>query len=70
MTSREQAACAVSIEAMRRTAIIAAVTIGTRDDAPEIRHQAAGVLLLGLAGGKQVLKLGAAPAASTHEAGP
>lgn len=51
MTQREEAAFAAGIEAARQAALVAAVTIETRDDANEIRQQAAAAALQGLAAG-------------------
>ena len=51
MTQREQAAFLAGIEAARQAALIAAVTIETRDDACEVRQQAAAAALRGLAEG-------------------
>lgn len=51
MTPREQAAFNAGIEAARQAALIAAVTIEVRDDASEVRQQAAAAALHGLAAG-------------------
>lgn len=59
MTPREQAAFNQGVEAMRQMAMTAAVTIEVRDDAREVRQQAAAAALHGLAEGAKVLLLGA-----------
>lgn len=51
MTPRERAAFAAGIEHARQMALIAAVTIETRDDAGEVRQRAAVAALQGLAEG-------------------
>jgi hypothetical protein len=51
MTPREQAAFVAGIETARQMAMTAAVTIEVRDDAGELRQQAAVAALQGLAGG-------------------
>ena len=51
MTSREQAAFAAGIETARHMALTAAVTLEVRDDAREVRQQAAVAALQGLADG-------------------
>jgi uncharacterized membrane protein YqiK len=56
MTSREQAAFAAGIETARQMALTAAVSIEVRDDAREVRQQAAAAALQGLAEGLQSLK--------------
>ena len=58
MTPREQAAFRAGIETMRQMAMAAAVTIEVRDDAREVRQQAAAAALHGLAEGAKVLLLG------------
>lgn len=55
MTPREQAAFTAGIEAARQAALAAAVTIETRDDANEVRQQAATAALQGLAEGLRAL---------------
>ena len=57
MTPREQAADNASIDAVRHAALIAAITIQTRDDAGEVRHRAAAAALHGLADGAVALIL-------------
>lgn len=61
MTPREQAAFNQGVEAMRQMAMTAAVTIEVRDDAREVRQQAAAAALHGLAEGAKalLLKIGA-----------
>ncbi|MCJ2093117.1 hypothetical protein MKK67_11505 [Methylobacterium sp. J-072] len=54
MTSREQAAFAAGIETARQMALTAAVTLEVRDDAREVRQQAAAAALQGLAAGLKV----------------
>lgn len=49
MTPREQIAFAAGIEAARQMALTAAVSIEIRDDAREVRQQAAVAALQGLA---------------------
>ena len=51
MTRREQAAFSAGIETARQVALTAAVTIEIRDDANELRQQAAAAALQGLAEG-------------------
>ncbi|MCJ2009333.1 hypothetical protein [Methylobacterium sp. J-092] len=51
MTLREQAAFAAGIQAARQAVMTAAVTIEVRDDARELRQQAAAAALHGLAAG-------------------
>lgn len=51
MTPREQAAFNAGVEAMRQMAMIAAITIETRDDAADLRQRAAAAALHGLAEG-------------------
>ena len=51
MTRREQAAFNAGIETARQVALTAAVTIEVRDDASELRQQAAVAALQGLAEG-------------------
>jgi hypothetical protein len=51
MTRREQTAFAAGIETARQMAMAAAVTIEIRDDAGELRQQAAVAALQGLADG-------------------
>lgn len=51
MTAQEQAAFAGGIETARQMALAAAVTIEVREDAREIRQQAAAAALQGLADG-------------------
>jgi len=55
MTPREQAAFNAGIEAVRQMAMAAAVTIEVRDDARELRQQAAAAALHGLAEGAKML---------------
>lgn len=55
MTPNEQAAFAAGVEAMRQMAMIAAVTIETRDDAGALRQRAAAAALHGLAEGARDL---------------
>ncbi|MDP4026319.1 hypothetical protein Q8W71_27220 [Methylobacterium sp. NEAU 140] len=55
MTPREQAAFAAGIETARQMAMAAAVTLEIRDDAREVRQQAAAAALQGLAEGLRVL---------------
>lgn len=55
MTPREQAFFNAGVEAMRQMAMIAAVSIEVRDDAREIRQQAAAAALHGLAEGATAL---------------
>lgn len=55
MTPREQAAFNAGVEAMRQMAMIAAVSIEVRDDAREVRQQAAAAALHGLAEGAMAL---------------
>ena len=50
-TARERAAFTAGIEAARQMALTSAVTIEVRDDAREIRQQAAAAALHGLAAG-------------------
>lgn len=57
MTPREQSAFAAGIEAARQAALTAAVTIEVRDDAREVRQQAAAAALQGLAEGLRALVL-------------
>lgn len=54
MTPREQAAFAAGIQAARQAAMTAAVSIEIRDDAREVRQQAAAAALHGLAAGLKV----------------
>lgn len=54
MTPREQAAFVAGIETARQMAMTAAVTIEVRDDAREVRQQAAAAALQGLASGLKV----------------
>lgn len=54
MTPREQAAFAAGIETARQMALTAAVTIEVREDAREVRQQAAVAALQGLALGLRV----------------
>ncbi|TXM63785.1 hypothetical protein FV226_27240 [Methylobacterium sp. WL12] len=54
MNARETAAFAAGIQAARQAAMTAAVTIETRDDAREVRQQAAAAALHGLAAGLKV----------------
>lgn len=51
MTPREQAAFTAGIETARQMAMAAAVTLEVRDDAREVRQQAAAAALQGLAAG-------------------
>lgn len=53
MTAREQAAFTAGIETARQMAMAAAVTLEVRDDAREVRQQAAAAALQGLASGLQ-----------------
>ncbi|MCJ2039558.1 hypothetical protein MKK55_11485 [Methylobacterium sp. J-059] len=62
MTPREQAAFAAGIQAARQAAMTAAVTIEVRDDARELRQQAAAAALHGLAAGLKVAFLDPQPA--------
>lgn len=55
MTPREQAAFNAGIEAVRQMAMAAAITIEVRDDARELRQQAAAAALHGLAEGAKML---------------
>ena len=64
MTAREQAAFAAGIQAARQAAMTAAVTIEVRDDAREVRQQAAAAALHGLAAGLKVAFLDPPKAAS------
>jgi len=57
MTRSEQAAFNAGVEAMRQMAMIAAVTIENREDAREVRQQAAAAALQGLAEGAKTLLL-------------
>jgi hypothetical protein len=57
MTPREQTAFAAGIETARQMALTAAVTIEVRDDAREVRQQAAAAALQGLAEGLRALAL-------------
>lgn len=61
MTPREQFAFAAGIEAARQAALTAAVTIEVRDDAREVRQQAAAAALQGLAAGLKAAFLDAPP---------
>ena len=51
MTAQEQAAFAAGIQAARQAAMTVAVTIEVRDDARELRQQAAAAALHGFAAG-------------------
>lgn len=53
MNPREQAAFVAGIETARQMALTAAVTIEVREDAREIRQQAAAAALQGLAAGQR-----------------
>lgn len=55
MNAREQAAYIAGIESARQMAIVAAVTLETRDDAGEVRQRAAVAALQGFAEGLRVL---------------
>ena len=55
MTPNEQAAYAAGVEAVRQMALIAAITIETRDDAQRLRQRAAAAALKGLAEGAKAL---------------
>lgn len=55
MTLREQAAFNAGIEAARQMAMVAAVTIETREDAADLRQRAAAAALLGFAEGARAL---------------
>lgn len=55
MTPNEEAAYHAGVEAMRQMAMVAALTIEARDDAREIRQQAAAAALHGLAEGAKAL---------------
>lgn len=55
MTPTEQVAFTAGVEAMRQMAMIAAVTIETRDDANDLRQRAAAAALHGLAEGAKAL---------------
>jgi len=57
MTRSEQAAFNAGVEAMRQMAMIAAITIENRDDAREVRQQAAVAALHGLAEGAKAVFL-------------
>jgi hypothetical protein len=59
MTPRERAAFLAGIETMRQMALTAALTLEVRDDARELRQQAAVAALQGLAEGAKDLMLGA-----------
>ncbi|MCJ2074120.1 hypothetical protein MKK68_00385 [Methylobacterium sp. E-016] len=63
MTPRELAAFAAGIQAVRQAAMTAAVTIEVRDDARELRQQAAAAALHGLAAGLKVAFLDQPPEA-------
>ena len=55
MTPNEQAAFIAGVQAVRQAAMAAAVTIECRDDAREVRQQAAAAALHGLAEGAKAL---------------
>ena len=61
MTASEKAAFNAGIQAMRQMAMIAAVTIESREDAREVRQQAAAAALHGLSEGAKALLLEPAP---------
>ncbi|MCJ2115704.1 hypothetical protein MKK65_03700 [Methylobacterium sp. J-001] len=61
MTAREQAAFNAGIETARQMAMAAAVTLEVRDDAREVRQQAAAAALQGLASGLQAAFLTSPP---------
>ena len=54
MTAREQAAFTAGVETARQMALTAAVTLEVRNDAREVRQQAAAAALHGLAAGLKV----------------
>lgn len=54
MTPREQAAFMAGIEVARQMALTAAVTLEVRDDARELRQQAAAAALQGFAAGLKI----------------
>ena len=62
MTPREQAAFIAGIQAARQAAMTAAVTIEVRDDAREVRQQAAAAALHGLAAGLKAVFIDPPPA--------
>ncbi|WP_264051662.1 hypothetical protein [Methylobacterium flocculans] len=55
MTPNEQAAFNAGVEAMRQMAMVAAISIETRDDANDLRQRAAAAALHGLAEGAKAL---------------
>ncbi|MDP4027077.1 hypothetical protein Q8W71_31290 [Methylobacterium sp. NEAU 140] len=55
MTPGERSAFAAGIEAARQMAVAAAVTLEIREDARDVRQQAAAAALQGLAEGLRVL---------------
>ena len=57
MTPNEQAAFNAGVEAMRQMAMVAAISIETRDDANDLRQRAAAAALHGLAEGAKALLL-------------
>lgn len=57
MTPREHAAYSAGIEAVRQAALTAAITIEVRDDARDVRQQAAIAALRGLADGARAMTL-------------
>ena len=61
MTTREITAFNAGIETVRQMALIATMTIEVRDDASQVRHQAAVAALQALAVGARDLMLGAVP---------
>ncbi|KAB1068191.1 hypothetical protein F6X51_27145 [Methylobacterium planeticum] len=64
MTPRERAAFRAGIETMRQIALLSAVNLEVRDDARELRQQAAVAALQGLAEGAKELMLGTQSEAS------
>ncbi|KAB1078226.1 hypothetical protein [Methylobacterium soli] len=66
MTPRERAAFRAGIETMRQMALAAAITLEVRDDARELRQQAAVAALQGLAEGAAAL-FAKTPASTTSE---
>ena len=63
MTDREQAAFAAGIETARQMALIAAMTIESREGSGIVRDQAAVAALQGLADGLKVVFLNPQPVA-------
>jgi len=58
MTAREAAAFNAGVEAVRQMAMAAAVTMESRDDATDVRKQAAVAALSALADGAKSLLIG------------